>query len=77
MCKVGQHDCGTETKDEIRSGDKWFCKECNKQFTNQNKEIKCRNIYVKRFKENDKTRKIRNNTNAKLRECTKIPKMGI
>ena len=75
ICKVGQHDCGTETNDIIRSGDKWFCKECNEQFTNQNKQIKCRNIYFKGFKENAKTREIRNDTIAKLRECAKNAKM--
>ena len=71
MCKVGQHDCVTETNDTIRSGDKWFCKECNEQFTDQNKQIKCRNIYFKGFEENEQTREIRNDAITKLRECAK------
>ena len=75
ICKVGRHDCGAETNDIIRAGDKWFCEECNEQFTNQNKQIKCRNIYFKGFEENDKTRAIRNDTIAKLRECAKNAKM--
>ena len=74
ICKVGQHDCGDEANDIIRAGDKWFCKECNEQFINQNKQIKCRNIYFKGFEENAKTRAIRNDTIAKLRECAKMPK---
>lgn len=75
ICKVGQHDCGDETNDIRRAGDKWFCKECNEQFTNQNKQVKCRNIYFKGFEENDKTREIRNDTIAKLRECAKNAEM--
>ena len=75
ICKVGRHDCGAETNDIIRAGDKWFCEECNEQFTNQNKQIKCRNIYFKGFEENDKTRAIRNDTIAKLRECANNAKI--
>ena len=54
MCKVGQHDCVPENNEEIRSGDKQLCSKCNKQFANQNKQNKYRNIYFKRFEEDYK-----------------------
>ena len=58
MCKVGQHDCPTLNNDNERKryGDKWFCSECNEQFTNQNKQNKCRNIFFKGFEENAETK---------------------
>ena len=72
MCKVGQHDCSTESNEEKRSGDKWFCSECNEQFTNQNKQNKCRNIFFKGFEENSETKSIINETIEKLRQKAKI-----
>lgn len=71
MCKVGQHDCSTEKNEKKRSGDKWFCFECNGQFTNQNKQNKCRNIFFKGFEENDETKSIINETIEKLRQKAK------
>ena len=36
MCKVGQHDCSPENNEVMKTGYKWFCIECNEQFTKQN-----------------------------------------
>ena len=74
MCKVGQHDCKPESRDEKRSGEKWFCCNCNEQFTNQNKVNKCRNVFFKGFERdeiqlvNDEIIKVRI---AKLKELSK------
>ena len=74
MCKVGQHDCKPESRDEKRSGEKWFCCNCNEQFTNQNKVNKCRNVFFKGFERdeiqmfNDEIIKVKI---AKLKECAK------
>ncbi|MCP4255405.1 MAG: hypothetical protein GY775_18775 [Candidatus Scalindua sp.] len=74
MCKVGQHDCKPESRDEKRSGEKWFCCNCNEQFTNQNKVNKCRNVFFKGFEKdeiqlvNDEIIKVRI---AKLKELAK------
>ncbi|MCP4395358.1 MAG: hypothetical protein GY804_13995, partial [Alphaproteobacteria bacterium] len=55
ICKVGQHDCLPESENnvEIKKGYKWFCNDCNEQFTNQNVKNKCRNIYFKGFEEDE------------------------
>ena len=77
MCKVGQHDCLTVNNEEKRSGDKWFCSECNEQFTNQNKQNKCRNIFFKGFEENSETKTIISETIEKLRQQAKNAEIDI
>ena len=37
----------------MKKGYKWFCNDCNEQFTNQNVKNKCRNIYFKGFEEDE------------------------
>ena len=77
MCKVGQHDCLPENNEKQRYGNKWFCSECNEQFTNQNKQNKCRNIFFKGFEENDETKIIINETIAKLTQKAKDAEANI
>ena len=78
ICKVGQHDCSPENNVEMKNGDKWFCTDCNEQFTNQSVKNKWRNIYFKGFKEDeikilDKTGK---DTKETLRKMAKKRKMN-
>lgn len=54
-CKVGMHDCLDACNDEKRQGIKWFCSECDEQFTKQiaSQINKFRNIIFKGFEENE------------------------
>ena len=78
-CKVGIHDCLNVNLKENRQGTRWFCSECDEQFSKQIQPQmnKIRNIVFKGFSERDNQRTnlaIINKNIEKIRKETYVEK---